>query len=447
VHQKENVKTLPREVFQHVYTLAAPRLVEYWEQDPCWQPPPMMRGGVVGGIYPMAAPAMAGAGLGVKIEAQFEVGEYQIVILSAEDSTGLDAYLREQKYSIPDGAEPILRPYVAAGMKFFVAKVDASKVTFEKGQAMLSPLRFHYDSDDFALPIRLGLAASPGKQDLIVNILSPEGRFNVSNYKNVTIPTNLAVKDEVRNRFAEFYAALFDRTVERNPGAVVTEYSWDASTCDPCPGPQLDYNDFATLGADVLGGAPGKVEPYQGYQMVLTRLHARYGKTDVPDDLQFGKAPSIVGGREFVIDQKTGKLEEGSREDSINNFQGRYAIRHEWTGAISCANPVRNRWGGPPAGESYTGVKAGQDLAHAPRGAVKLPQLVAQDVPEIGIKAAGGAAAPSTPAGGATPAQSGSEPTGAKTPHGKGCGCQSGGDGGGGVLLLGLVLLVVWRRR
>src|SRR5204862_6420941 len=39
VLQKENVKTLPREVFDHVDKLAAPRLVEYWEQDPCYEPP------------------------------------------------------------------------------------------------------------------------------------------------------------------------------------------------------------------------------------------------------------------------------------------------------------------------------------------------------------------------------------------------------------------------
>ena len=35
-----------------------------------------------------------GGDLGVKIEAQFAVGEYQIVILSAKDSTGLDTWLR-----------------------------------------------------------------------------------------------------------------------------------------------------------------------------------------------------------------------------------------------------------------------------------------------------------------------------------------------------------------
>src|SRR5262245_369504 len=35
VLSEKNVKTLPRDVFGRVDRLAAPRLVEYWEQDPC----------------------------------------------------------------------------------------------------------------------------------------------------------------------------------------------------------------------------------------------------------------------------------------------------------------------------------------------------------------------------------------------------------------------------
>src|SRR4029078_10728509 len=35
VLQKENVKTLPHDVFKKLEALSAPRLVEYWEQDPC----------------------------------------------------------------------------------------------------------------------------------------------------------------------------------------------------------------------------------------------------------------------------------------------------------------------------------------------------------------------------------------------------------------------------
>src|SRR5579859_1504999 len=35
VLHKEDVKTLPHDVFHHLESLSAPRLVEYWEQDPC----------------------------------------------------------------------------------------------------------------------------------------------------------------------------------------------------------------------------------------------------------------------------------------------------------------------------------------------------------------------------------------------------------------------------
>ena len=35
VLSEDNVKILPAEVFERVDKLAAPRLVEYWEQDPC----------------------------------------------------------------------------------------------------------------------------------------------------------------------------------------------------------------------------------------------------------------------------------------------------------------------------------------------------------------------------------------------------------------------------
>jgi uncharacterized protein (TIGR03382 family) len=381
VLKEADVKTLTKEVFAKVDAMSAPRLVEYWETDPC-APDYMNERAVLMASSPGAAPSAQddSGGYGVKIEAKFTVGEYNIVILSATESTGLDRYLRDQKYKIPNGAEPLLRPYVEAGSKFFVAKVDPKKVRFENGQAMLSPLRFHYDTDEFALPIRLGLANAKDKQDLIVNILAPQQRYELANYKNVTIPTNLDVRDDVRKRFGEFYAALFDRTVEQNPGAIVTEYAWDASSCDPCPGPTLDYGDFTTLGADVI-------PQDQGYSFVLTRLHARYGKDGAPNDLVFKKAQPIVGGREMRND--TGVLEERSRPDGMNNFQGRYAIRHKWTGPVKCDQPKFGRWGGPPEGTEIaegTGPVAATDSAFAPRGKVQLPNLVAQDIPEIGVK-------------------------------------------------------------
>ena len=404
VLHEPDVKTLPAEVFASVERMGAPRLVEYWEQDPCRQERLYAVRSAAGAPPPAAAPRAARpADLGVTVEAQFTVGEYQIVILSAKESTGLDTWLRREKYNIPRGAEPLLRPYVEGGSKFFVAKVDPRKVRFVDGRATLSPLRFHYDSEQFVLPIRLGLANSSGTQDLIVSILAPGQRYELANYRNVTIPTNLDVRDSVRDHFGAFYAALFDRTLERNPGAVVTEYAWQAATCDPCPGPTLNASDFMTLGADVLepsqqiagsppppaGGRPRPMPPIArrvpmgwGMDFVLTRLHARYGR-DLKDDLVFRAAPPIVGGREFVRDG--GLLEEGAQPSSINNFQGRYAIRHRWTGPIACEKPRRGIWGGPPNGCGNAPQPA-LNLAFAPRGAVQLASSINGDVPEIGLR-------------------------------------------------------------
>jgi uncharacterized protein (TIGR03382 family) len=382
-----DVKTLERAVFDRVDQLAAPRLVEYWEEDPCYEPPVYKhkhRRGRTMKSMEAAIPSANAAEYGVTIEAEFTVGEYEIVVLGAKDSTGLDAWLRDNNYKIPEGAGPVLEPYVQAGMKFFVAKVDVQKVAFnEQGQAMLSPLRFHYDSPQFDLPVRLGLINSNGDQDLLVHILGRQMRYEVANYPNVTIPTNLDVKNEVREHFGQFYASLFDHTLAQNPKAVITEYSWSASSCDPCPVPALSGQELRVLGADVLPGlanyfdAQGNLtdEWSLSSQFTLTRLHARYDKSSLGEDLVFTEAPPIVGGREFL--QSDGVLERGSQPAGYggDNFQARYIIRHYWEGAVNCANPVFGRWGGPPNNEPNAGLAVARDLAFVDRSA-KLDEFV-----------------------------------------------------------------------
>jgi hypothetical protein len=245
-------------------------------------------------------------------------------------------------------------------------------------------------------------------QDLIVHILARGQRYETANYPNVAIPTNLDVKDGVRKDFGGFYAALFDRTLTRQPKAVVTEYSWDAGTCDPCPGPTLDGSDLMTLGMDALNdaevaapapspGGPPNALPMRrskpnwrgGSGFVLTRMHLRYGKEGLGEDLVFRVAPPIVGGREFV---KAGNsLETGAVQSSTNNFQARYAIRHAWTGPVKCASPQRGIWGGPPGGVPTKGIEAAQNLAFAKRGGfdlVALVALVAKDDNETKIDSA-----------------------------------------------------------
>jgi len=418
VLQKENVKTLPSGIFTRIDKLDAPRLVEYWERDPC-APPIEHKGRLAGGRAGAPAKAAANAApsdLGVSIEAQFTVGEYEIVVLGAKDSSGLDTWLKREGYKIPEGSEPLLRPYVQSGSKFFVARVDVAKVKMAGDRATLSPLRFHYDAAELTLPIRLGLVNSAGTQDLIVHVLGKRKRYEVANYPNVTIPTNLDVAENARGQFGAFYAALFDRTVAKTPRAVVTEYAWDAGSCDPCPSPPLSDAELVTLGADVLPSVSSEAEQLDrellkalgadagprssrplgprrtyyglGSAFVLTRLHARYTRDSLGEDLVLREAKPILGGREVRGDG--GVLESGATIEGITNtFQGRYAVRHPWTGPVTCAVPVRNVWGGPPGGLDNGGARSALGLAYAPRKDMQLASFLRTDIGALDVQATG----------------------------------------------------------
>jgi len=96
VLHEDDVRTLPRELFQRIDTLAAPRLVEYWEHDPCSVSYPEE-------VYALTArvavedsesPSGGGEDLQVRIEARFAVAEYDVVVLSAGDSAGLETWRR-----------------------------------------------------------------------------------------------------------------------------------------------------------------------------------------------------------------------------------------------------------------------------------------------------------------------------------------------------------------
>jgi MYXO-CTERM domain-containing protein len=379
----DDVKTLDEYVFTKVDELSSPRLVEYEEQDPCYGANydeannAWFGNNASAGVFDAGFASDAGAGE-VTVEAQFKEGEYDIAILSATESTALETYLKENNYAVPSGAGPYYQPYIDAGMYFFVAKVDPAEVAFDAdGNAILSPLRFSYDTNEFQLPIRLGMLNSNGKQDLLVYILAREQRYDVANYPNVTIPTNIEVTEATKDDFGNFYKSLFARTVQENPGAVVTEYAWSAAGCDPCPpgGVTLNREDLLTLGVDD--------DPW-GW--VVTRLHARYDKDEVGEDLVFRKAEAIVGGRE-VDEDGDGEIDQGSFADFQNNFQPRYIIRRPWTGPVTCDNPQWGNWTAPSVQSQPSPNTTGDDVFGGDPASIGA--LVVEDIEELGIEGTG----------------------------------------------------------
>jgi hypothetical protein len=105
-------------------------------------------------------------------------------------------------------------------MKFFVAKVNL-KEQLKTGYTTLRPLQFAFESEKFMLPMRLGmLNAAPDKpQDLIIYLLTKEGRVESSNYRTVKLPANMNLPFFIKPKFQDFYKALFSTSPRRKTTA------------------------------------------------------------------------------------------------------------------------------------------------------------------------------------------------------------------------------------
>ncbi len=324
---REQINVGDKVLFERIDAYSAPRLVEYFDQDPC-QP---MRYGTknfgassgAGGAGPEARARQHG----VKIEAKYTIGEYDILLLSAKESGGLETWLKENGYKVPKGASRALEPYIKQDMKFFVAKVNL-KEQAKTGFTFLRPIQFAFETPKFMLPIRLGMVNGEGSQDLIIYMITKRGRVETTNYRTVRIPTGHDVPLYIKGKFADFYQALFEEVHGReNKKVVFQEYGWNMASCDPCVADPLSNDELRKLGVfwideeeknvSIQGGQrlrtqmvrPNFGMPAQAY---VTRLHVRYDREHFPEDLVF---------------QET---------QDTDNFQGRYVMYHPWAKEMKC---------------------------------------------------------------------------------------------------------------
>jgi len=310
-------------IIDHLDAYTSPRLVEYFDEDPC-------TAYVYDEIMVTASRAPAAAAekrrgddaLGVTVEAEYTVGEYDIQILSAKESGGLAVWLKQNGYKLPKGAEATLGSYIKQGTKFFVAKINLEEQA-KTGLHYLRPLQIAFESPRFMLPIRLGTVNADGKQELFVFALTRNGRIETTNYRTVKLPTGMNIPTYVKDEFGDFYKAMFAEQVTReSENAVFLEYAWDMNWCDPCAADPLSNDELRELGAYWLDSENGTSKPFirrrppppsgGAKDVFVTRLHVSYDAAHFPEDLMF----------------KT----TGDRE----NFQGRYVMRHPYKGDAQC---------------------------------------------------------------------------------------------------------------
>jgi len=339
---EEQVRVGDPEILSRLDGFSAPRLVEYFDSNPCFipRPQPFESGAARQSVN--RGPGgrdRADNSLGVTIEAEFTVGEYDILILSAKESEGLETWLTQNDYQIPAGASRLLKPYIRQNMKFFVAKVNLEEFEQSEFQS-LRPLMMAYESPKFMLPIRLGMVNAQSEQDLIVYLLSPSGQVELTNYRTVKIPSDVEIPEFVEEEFAEFYKAMFATSHEKEQKKVAfLEYAWDMGWCDPCAANPLTPEELKKAGVFWLNPSVRRAP-----NVFITRLHVRYARNQFPEDLRF--------------------QETSNRQ----NFQGRYVIRHPYRGEMDC-----------PAGIEYQ-RRVQQRLE---REAIALARLTKWDIADI----------------------------------------------------------------
>ncbi|HEX3167508.1 MAG TPA: DUF2330 domain-containing protein [Chitinophagaceae bacterium] len=327
VLQKKDIKVVDQSIFTTLNEYSKPRLVEYYDQNPCaqYEYDKAQQGkapGVMGEVVIRGNSSMQKKELGVKVEAKYLVGEYDILILSAKESSGLKTWLEENDYKIPAGADEVLEPYIKSNLKFFVVKVNEAEKKKLPGN-FLRPIQISFTSPKFMLPIRLGMANADGDQDMIVYAFTKKGRIETTNYRTMSLPTGKNIPLFVKNNFGNFYANLFQNQWDKEGKALaMLEYAWDVSPknyvkCDPCVATAPSTQDLVQAGVWWLNRDWANYDDvwddddYSDH-VYFTRLHVRYNRKSFPQDLMFQVTPNR------------------------DNYQARYVITHPATGDFNC---------------------------------------------------------------------------------------------------------------
>lgn len=327
VLKRSDIRVVGAHLFSKLDAYTAPRMVEYHDPEPyCPQEADELlelveivesvKSLTVDQSIAQVTSSSVNRKLKVEVKAHYKVDEYDIVILSAKQSEGLEKWLKWNGYKMPEGAREALEPYVKSGMNFFVVKVDLAQQS-QQAYTDLRPLQIQFNSPKFMLPIRLGMANAKTAQDMIVYAFTKTGRVETTNYRTLKVPTDREIPHIFKNngQFGEFYKAVFEKSWKsKGQNDVFLEYSWDLSAsnpvkCDPCNSPLVSHSELEEAGVWWLHA--GQANGYIG-NLHVTRLHVRYARQKFPQDLTFMVTPNK------------------------ERFQGRYVIRHPARGPFNC---------------------------------------------------------------------------------------------------------------
>jgi MYXO-CTERM domain-containing protein len=441
---EERLQTLRRDFVDRIDQMSAPRFHEFWEMDPCepgqviqeWERDMSAQAstGFLGGGMPTGTRKVPKEML-LSVEPEFKKhAEYGMSLVPEGQS--VIAALKAKGYVVPAAAAKAVEALEGKNVQFVISEVDTAKIELTGGdRAVLSPIRFWTEKPFEEIHSELGLLNLGDSQELFVYVLHPDQRFETKSYKTIFPPTNIEVAFVVKERMGEFYNALYDLMLQKNPKSFAAEYAWHTENCgEPCPNESLIIHELLSLGGDVFEQQlpeeeahpepPEMTEEEQKkleaeleaaepkarkdlekeraaerkelarrqalvarQKYVLSRLHYRYDKSGLDKPVTIGPAHAVRGGVGLPKGPE-GELPTQVEKANTNKFQTRYVHFHPNKIVVKCDEPQRWRWAKPP--RTYRGLRkiwVADDLARKSRTQIQPAKVVLDPVPSLGLAA------------------------------------------------------------
>ena len=158
---------------------------------------------------------------GVTVNAESQVGPYDVTELVATDVAALTTWLTENNYDLYPGTEEKLAPYVAAGMYFVALKLQK-----DRGTGDIVPVALQFPGTEPTIPLQLTAVAATADMPLQPFVLGA-ARAVPENYLHVTINELLVDWTRAGNNYPAVVTAAADAAGGQ---AFATDFAGETAT-------------------------------------------------------------------------------------------------------------------------------------------------------------------------------------------------------------------------
>lgn len=200
----------------------------------------------------------------------FRVANYDIAVLSAQESGDLAAWLDDNGYAFPAGSEDVLDYYVGRQWFFVAFRIAPGDDDPGSGGEELRPLTLTFATDEIVFPLCISQVSTTERVEVLLYVLGPH-RVRCTNYATADIR---ARRTWSGGNFEAVYDQWFEETLADAGGrALVVEFAGTFPTW------WLDRPPFDTL-----------LDPNEEY--FVTRLRTRLTPGQMDEDIVMVAAAS-----------------------------------------------------------------------------------------------------------------------------------------------------------